>query len=153
MIDQYEDVFQTPTSLPPRRSFDHQIHLVPGAQPINIRPYRYSPVQKDEIEKQLAEMLSSGIIKPNSSPYASPVLLVRKKDGSWRFCVDYRQLNAQIIKNKHPMSVVEELLDELKGAKWFTKLNLRAGVGAESDQHVNICSFVVRCDRMWPSTQ
>lgn len=72
-------------------------------------------------------MLQNGIIKPSSSPYASPILLVRKKDGSWRFCVDYRHLNAQTVKNKHPMPGVEELLDELKGAKWLTKLDLRAG--------------------------
>jgi hypothetical protein len=72
-------------------------------------------------------MLQSGIIKNISSPYASPVLLVRKKDGTWRFYVDYRQLNAQTIKNKHPMPILEELIDELAGAQWFSKLDFRAG--------------------------
>lgn len=127
LLEVYHDVFQTPTELPPPRPFDHRIQLLPGSQPINIRPYRYSPVQKDEIEKQLKEILSSGIIKPSSSPYASPVLLVRKKDGTWRFFVDYRHLNAQTIKNKHPMPVVDELIDELAGAQWFSKLDFRAG--------------------------
>lgn len=127
LLNTYEDIFQTPTALPPPRPFDHHIQLIPGAQPANVRPYRYSPLQKDEIEKQIQEMLQNGIIKHNTSPYASPVLLVKKKDGTWRFFVDYRHLNAQIVKNKHPMPVVEELLDELAGAKWFTKLDFRAG--------------------------
>ena len=103
LISQYQDIFQEPTALPPRRTCDHHITLVPGAQPVNVRPYRYAPIYKSEIEKQLSEMLKHGIIKPTTSPYASPVLLVKKKDGSWRFCVDYRHLNAVTIKNKHPL--------------------------------------------------
>jgi hypothetical protein len=102
VLAQYQDVFKEPTELPPRRACDHQITLMPGAQPINVRPYRYAPTQKTEIEKQVKEMLQHGIIKPSTSPYASPVLLVRKKDGTWRFCVDYRHLNAVTVKNKHP---------------------------------------------------
>ena len=94
---------------------------------MNIRPYRYPPAQKDEIEKQLSEMLKNGIIKHSQSPYASPVLLVKKKDGTWRFCVDYRHLNAQTVKNKHPMPIVDELIDELAGAQWFSKLDFRVG--------------------------
>lgn len=94
---------------------------------MNARSYRYAPAQKSEIEKQLAEMLTNGTIRPSSSPYASPVLLVRKKDGSWCFCVDYRQLNTLTVKNKHPLPIVEELIDELAGAKWFSKLDFRSG--------------------------
>jgi hypothetical protein len=106
---------------------DHHIPLIASATLVNVKPYRYSPAQKDEIEHQLKEMLKNGIIQPSVSPFASPVLLVRKKDGSWRFCVDYRRLNALTVKNKYPMPVVEELLDELHGSCWFTKLDLRSG--------------------------
>lgn len=127
LLHQYGHLFDEPKSLPPRRSADHKIPFFPGAQPVKVRPYRYSPVQKTEIEAQLKQMLEQGVIRPGDSSFASPVLLVRKKDGSWRFCVDYRHLNAITVKNKHPMPVVDELLDELAGAKWFTKLDFRSG--------------------------
>lgn len=120
-------MFSEPKSLPPARVFDHAINLIPGLVPVNSRPYRYSPLHKYVIERQVDEMLKAGLITPSLSPFASPVLLVKKKDGSWRFCVDYRKLNAQTIKSRFPMPVVEELLDELAGTKWFSKLDLRAG--------------------------
>jgi hypothetical protein len=127
LLHRYEHLFDEPKTLPPRRSADHRIPFVLGAQPVKVRPYRYSPVQKTEIEAQLKQMLEQGVIRPSESSFASPILLVRKKDGSWRFCVDYRHLNAITMKNKHPMPVVDELLDELAGAKWFTKLDFRSG--------------------------
>ena len=94
---------------------------------MNTMAYRFAPAQKNEIEKQLTEMLQNGTIRPSTSPYASPVLLVRKKDGFWRFCVDYRHLNNITVKNKHPLSIVDELIDELAGATWFSKLDFRPG--------------------------
>lgn len=93
---------------------------------MNARPYRYSPQQKTEIEKQIKEMLKTRVITHSSSPFGSPVLLVKKKDGAWMFCVDYRQLNSITIKDKHPLLVVDELLDELAGACWFTKLDRKS---------------------------
>jgi hypothetical protein len=127
LLDHYTDIFAEPDTLPPSRVYDHAIHLMPGAAPVNARPYRYSPLQKDEIERQVQKMIKSGIISPSLSPFASPVLLVKKKDGSWRFCIDYRKLNAITVKSKFPMPIVDELLDELAGTKWFSKLDLRAG--------------------------
>lgn len=127
VLQQYTDVFSEPQALPPPREYDHAIALVPGAAPINARPYRYSPLHKDEIERQVNAMLQAGLIVPSMSPFASPVLLVQKKDGTWRFCIDYRRLNEITIRNTFPMPVIDELLDELAGSKLFSKLDLRAG--------------------------
>lgn len=119
-------MFAKPTGLPPKRHINHAIPLIPGAQPFRLRPYKYTPAQKDEIEKQVSELLQNGLIKESSSPFASPILLVKKKTRDWRMCVDYRKLNALKIKNKYPLPVIDELLDELTGATWFTSLDMTA---------------------------
>ncbi|XP_048502834.1 uncharacterized protein LOC125498635 [Beta vulgaris subsp. vulgaris] len=117
-----------PVNLPPHRVvFDHTIPLEAGCKPVNIRPYRYPLKQRDIIEQLVQDMLDRGIIQNSSSPFASPVVLVGKKDGTWRLCVDYRDLNSKIVKNKFPTPVIDELIDELTGATVFSKLDLRAG--------------------------
>ncbi|XP_021859476.2 uncharacterized protein [Spinacia oleracea] len=124
----YKCVFEDPVDLPPLRGvFDHSIPLLPEANPVNIRPYRYSLKQRDVIEQLVQEMLDRGIIQNSASPFASLVVLVGKKDGTWRLCVDYRELNNRTVKNKFPIPVIDELLDELSGATVFSKLDLRAG--------------------------
>lgn len=127
VLETFSDVFENPSSLPPQRPCDHKIILLPNSKPVNLRPYRYSYFQKVELEKIIEELLKASIIQPSTSPYASPALLVKKKDGSWRLCVDYRQLNAQTVKNKYPIPLIDELLDELHGAKFFSKVDLRSG--------------------------
>jgi hypothetical protein len=112
---------------PPTRSFDHKINLTEGAQPTCVRPYRYPYYQKEEIEKIVGEMLTTGIIRPSQSPYSSPILLVRKANGSWKMCVNYRALNNDTIKDKYHIPNIDELPDELHGHVIFSKLKLRSG--------------------------
>ncbi|GKB35094.1 retrotransposon-related protein [Tanacetum coccineum] len=127
LVRYFKEVFQPPKSLPPERPFDHRIILKEGTTPISQRPYRYPVVQKDIIEKTTRELLKAGVIRNSQSSFAAPVVLVKKKDGQWRMCMDYRRLNDLIVKDKFPIPLIEELLDELGGATWFSKLDLRSG--------------------------
>ncbi|WVZ49402.1 hypothetical protein U9M48_000767 [Paspalum notatum var. saurae] len=127
ILDEFSSLFAAPTGMSPSRDCDHTIPLVPSASPVFTRSYRLAPTLKDEVEDQIKEMLNSGIIQKSTSPFSSAVLLVKKKDNTWRFCVDYRQLNAITVKSKYPVPIIDELLDELAGASWFSKLDLRAG--------------------------
>lgn len=98
-----------------------------SSNPINIRPYRYSSAHKDVIERLVQEIFDQGIVQTSSNPYTSPMVLVSKKDGSRRLCVDNRALKKAIIKDKFPIPIIEDLLDELGCSKVFTKIYLRYG--------------------------
>ncbi|GJY66637.1 retrotransposon-related protein, partial [Tanacetum coccineum] len=127
LLARFGDHFQEPTCLPPRLLVDHRIHLLPNTKPVNVRPYRYPHYQKGKMEKLVNEMLSQGIVRFSHSTFSSLVLLVKKKDGSYRFCVDYRALNSVTVKDKFLIPTADEMFDELGGARIFTKLDLRAG--------------------------
>jgi hypothetical protein len=127
LLRDFEDVFTVPTGLLPPHCLNHRIHLQPGTTPIAVHPYRYPQLVKDELERQCHDMIKQGIIRHSTSTYSSLVLLVKKQDGSWRFCVEYRALNAKTICDMFPIPVVDELLDELRGVCFFSKLDLRSG--------------------------
>lgn len=127
LLLRYDHLFQTPSQLPPPRQVVHRITLKPSTAPVNVRPYRYPHFQKNEIERQVSELLAAGLIRPSTSPYSSPVLLVRKKDSTWRLCIDYRALNSATIRDRFPIPTIDELLDKLGQASWFSKLDLRQG--------------------------
>ncbi|GJZ02073.1 reverse transcriptase [Tanacetum coccineum] len=127
VVEAFEDVFALPTELPPQRSHDYRIPLLPNVQPVNIRPYRHPPMQKDAIEVRVKELLDSGVIKPSNSPFAFFIVMVKKKDNTWKMCVDYKQLNKNTIKENFPIPIIEELIEELHGTTIFSKLDLRSG--------------------------
>eukprot|EP00253_Pinus_taeda_P028276 PITA_28276 len=127
VLENHSKVFETPKNLPPICDHDHAIHLIPGSVHPNIRPYRYPYVQKTEIECMVAEMLEVGIIQPSQSSFSTAIVLVHKKDGSLRICLDYRELNKLTIKDQFLIPIINELLDELHGGIYFTKLDLRLG--------------------------
>ncbi|XP_047954027.1 uncharacterized protein LOC125200430, partial [Salvia hispanica] len=127
VLAKFQPVFAVPTALPPARRWDHRIHLAHPNCPINVRPYRYPYFQKTEIERLVQEMLEQRVIQHSTSAFSSPVLLVCKKDGTFRFCVDYHALNAATTPDHFPIPTADELFDELHAARIFTKLDLRSG--------------------------
>lgn len=112
VVNEFEDVFpEDVVSLPPEREVEFSIELVPRAGPISIAPYRMSPLELRELKSQLEDLIAKQFIRPSVSPWGAPVLLVKKKDGSMRLCVDYRQLNKVTVKNKYPLPIIDDLLD------------------------------------------
>ncbi|GJV35633.1 putative reverse transcriptase domain-containing protein [Tanacetum coccineum] len=113
--------------LPPTRQVEFQIDLIPGAAPVARTPYRLAPSEMKELSEQLKELYDKGFIRPNSSPWGAPVLFVKKKDGSFRMFIDYRELNKLTMKNRYPLSRIDDLFDQLQGSSVYSKIDLRSG--------------------------
>ena len=128
VVCEYVDVFldELP-GLSPQRVVDFGIELQPGTSPISMTPHRMAPVELQELRVQLQELLDKGFIRPSTSPWGAPVLFAKKKDKTLRLCIDYRQLNRVTIKNRYPLPRIDYLFDQLRGARVYSKIDLRTG--------------------------
>jgi hypothetical protein len=128
VVRDFLDVFpEKLAGMPPEREVEFVIDLLPGTAPVSKRPYRMSVEELQELKNQLMELQEAGYIRPSSSPWGAPVLFVQKKDGSQRMCVDYRSLNDVTIKNKYSLPRIDDLFDQMRGARVFSKIDLRLG--------------------------
>jgi hypothetical protein len=127
-LGQHQQVFGSiPQGRPPDRGFEHTIELEEGAKPMITPPYPHPRRFKDEIEKEIKDLLAMGHIRPINNPFASSVVLVLKKDGTMRMCIDYLDLNNKTIKNIYPIPCIDKLMDELHGAFFFSNIYLCSG--------------------------
>ncbi|GJV75762.1 putative reverse transcriptase domain-containing protein [Tanacetum coccineum] len=146
--------------LPPPRQVEFKIDLVPGAAPVARAPYRLAPSEMKELSEQLRELLEKGFIRPSSSPWGAPVLFVKKKDGSFRMCIDYRELNKLTVKNRYPLPRIDDLFDQLQGSSVYSKIDLRSGYHQlrVREEDIPITAFRTRpyldkiCDRIIDGT-
>ena len=128
MLQEFRYVFPDEIpGLPPKWDIDLTIELVPGAAPVSKAPYRMSTPEMLELKMQLQELLEKKYIRPSVSPWGALVQFVKKKDGTLRLCIDYRQLNKVTVKNKYPLPRIDDLFDQMRGAKVFSKIDLRSG--------------------------
>ncbi|GKC77243.1 putative reverse transcriptase domain-containing protein [Tanacetum coccineum] len=128
IVRDFPEVFPEDLSgLPPTRQVEFQIDLIPGVAPVARAPYRLAPSEMKELSEQLKELSDKGFIRPSSSPWGAPVLFVKKKDGSFRMCIDYRELNKLTVKNRYPLPRIDDLFDQLQGSSVYSKIDLRSG--------------------------
>ncbi|GJY92609.1 putative reverse transcriptase domain-containing protein [Tanacetum coccineum] len=128
VVREFSEVFpENLPGLPPVRQVEFQIDLIPGAAPVARAPYRLAPSEMQELSNQLQELADRGFIRPSTSPWGAPVLFVKKKDGSFRMCIDYRELNKLTIKNRYPLPRIDDLFDQLQGSSVYSKIDLRSG--------------------------
>ncbi|GJY76859.1 putative nucleotidyltransferase, ribonuclease H [Tanacetum coccineum] len=132
--------------LPPVRQVEFQIDLIPGAVPMARAPYRLAPSEMQELSDQLQELADRGFIRPSTSHWGAPVLFVKKKDGSFRMCIDYRDLNKLTVKNRYPLPRIDDLFDQLQGSSVYSKIDLRPGYHQlrVKDEDIPKTAFITR---------
>jgi hypothetical protein len=146
ILDRHHKVFWLiPPGVPPDRGFEHIIEIEAGAKPVITTPYKHPKKYKDEIEKAIKELLDMGHIRPSSSLFTSLVVLVKKNDGMMRMCIDFWNLNKKTIKNRHPIPRIDELLDELHGAIYFTKIDFHSVYHQIKMREEDISKITFRC--------
>nr|KUM49392.1 hypothetical protein ABT39_MTgene3941 [Picea glauca]QHR91056.1 hypothetical protein Q903MT_gene5088 [Picea sitchensis] len=131
LVEAYKEVFQEPKGLPLKREVEHKRKLLPKYTLPNIGLYHQSLLEADEVNRQLQQLLEQGVIRQSASPCGSSIVIVPKKDGSWRMCIDYRALNKITIKNRYPLPQIDDLLDQLEQAKYFTGPEVRIPPNAD----------------------
>ena len=127
VVKENEDIFTSPAGVSLHCQVKHSIDLTPGSLLPNVPIYRLSVLENDEIKRQIQELLQKGHICPSSSPCGSPIVLLQRKDGTWRLCIDYRALNKINVCNRYSIPWIDDLLDQLKGVKYFSKIDLQSG--------------------------
>jgi hypothetical protein len=127
VLEDFEYVFKEVSGLTPKRDIDFSINLIHGAAPVSRTPYKMSTPELKDLQMKLEEIMKKGYIRPSVSPWGAPVVFVKKKDGTLRLCIDFKQLNKVTVKNKYPLPRIDDLFDQLKDAKIFSKIDLRSG--------------------------
>ena len=126
VVNDFQDVFPDDLpGVPPSREIDFGIDLKPDTKQISIPPYRMAKTELKEFKLQLEYLIDKGFIQPSISPWGAPVLFIKKKNGTLKMCIDYRQLNKVTIKNKYPLPRIDDLFDQLQGSSFFLKIDLR----------------------------
>ena len=134
LLSEFADVFQDTPGLPPSREIEFVIGLAPGTRPIARAPYRMAPAEMRELRDQIEQLLGQGFIRRSTSPWGDPVLFMKKRDGSLRLCLNYRELNKVMIRNKYPLPRIDDLFNQLRGATYFSKIDLRSRVASVAYQ-------------------
>ena len=145
VVREFPDVFPKELpGIPLEKEVDLSIEIVPVTAPVSRAPYKMAPSYLKELKVQLQELLDKGFVRPSVSPWGAPILFVKKKDGTLRMCIDYRHINKVTVKNKYPLSRIEDLFDQLKGVGVFSKIDLRSGYYQLRVKEVDVSKTVFR---------